>query len=163
MHLKFRNRAGTYKNMTFSVFFWWWPPKKTCDEQQCLRAAYQKRGLCFSLKRWFLWAPEWKSRAKTYNNIPLSAFFGDVFQKKNLQFKHQCAASSKWGPCFPLARWFLWVPERKNRARTYNDLCFLVMSPKKKNLRWVWTSMHSFSQMGPVFSTSYMVPMSSRM
>ena len=52
--------------------------------------------------------------------------------KKFQQFEHWCAASHKEGLCFPLARWFLWVPECKNRARTYNDLCFFGDDPRKK-------------------------------
>ena len=93
-------------------------PEKTCDEWECQCAASLKWVLCLSLTRWFLWVPECKNQARYFNDIPWSVFFGDISPKKTCdKFECWCTPSRKWGPCFPLARWFLWVPEYKNRAK----------------------------------------------
>ena len=129
-------------------------PEKNCDEQESWCAASQKWGPCFSLNRWFLSTLEWKNWARTYNNIPLSVFLVMSPPKKILASSNIVVQLLTNGVCFfPLTRWFLWVPECKNGARTHNDLCFFGDDPQKKpkkNLQRVGLSMHEFSQTGRV-------------
>ena len=107
---------GPWKNL-------WWAGMST--------RSFSKTGPVFLTNYMVPMSPEWKNRARAYTNIPLSVFFIDISPEKTSgEFKCWCAASHKRCLCFPLARWFLWVPERKNWAKTYNNLCFLVRTPK---------------------------------
>ena len=102
--------------------------QKHCDEFELWHVASRKRRTCFHLTRWFLWAPEHRNWARTYNNMTCSVLFGDVSPQKHCD-KFECQPQLlKKGPMghFPLTMQSIWAQECKNCARTHNNLTYCL-------------------------------------